>query len=170
MDPIKNVLVRTSLVGLMGVVLAACAGPSAVDSVTSPPSLESTPAPSSTIVESTTTTTEVTTTTGPTDAVPAELAGSWTTRPDDPNADRICLSLGANNYSHSVCGDPNSLGGTTSFTADTVTFTSSMMGCPGGIGTYRWELDGDSLTLTQLDPADECDIRGAQLDGQTFTR
>jgi hypothetical protein len=78
--------------------------------------------------------------------------------------------MGANNYSHSSCSDPNTLGGTLSFVGDTVTLTSSMRGCPGGIGVYQWEFDGESLSLTQLDPPDECDIRRDDLDGQTFTR
>ena len=41
--------------------------------------------------------------------------------------------------------------------------------CPSGIGTYRWNVDGDSLTLTSIRP-DECPNRAAVLDGFTFTR
>ena len=126
-------------------------------------------APATTVIKTCTTTTDAPTTTRPADAVPDELAGAWRTEPDDPSVERVCLGLGANSYSHSICGG-TSIGGTRSFDGDTVTFTSKMQGCPDGIGVYRWALDGDSLTLTELDPPDECDIRRDHLDGQTFTR
>ena len=116
-----------------------------------------------------TTTIVATTSTSPAAAVPEELAGSWRTQTDDPSVERICLGMGANNYSHSVCGG-TSIGGTLSFEGDTVTFTSKMEGCPDGVGVYRWALDGESLTFTELDPPDECDIRRDHLDGQIFSR
>ena len=166
----RSLPLRVAFVGLLGVGLAACAGAGADDSSSTSPSVESTVAQPTTTVEPGTTTTEAPTTTRPSDAVPADLAGSWRTRPDDPTNESVCLSMGANNYSHSICGDPTTLGGTLSFAGDTITFTSSMLGCPEGLGVYRWAFDGQYLSLTQLDPLDECDIRAAQLDGQVFSR
>ena len=102
------------------------------------------------------------------DAAPQELVGIWKAPSTDP-AFEICLSLGANNYSHSDCGG-TSISGTHSFDGDMVTFTSKMFGCPDGVGVYAWEFDGEVLTLTELDPPDECDIRRDHLDGRPFTR
>ena len=122
---------------------------------------------SSTVGIQNTTTTEIPVAT---DAVPDELKGSWKSQPDDETSERVCLSMGGNNYSHSICGDSVTLGGTLSFETDTVTFVSSMQGCPGGVGVYRWEFDGETLSLTQIDPPDECNIRRDQLNGASFTR
>jgi len=114
-----------------------------------------------------TTTIEVTTTVAA-DAVPSVLAGAWRAELADPNADSACLSLRGQSYTTSSCASTGG-GGTVSVEGDTITFVSSMMECPDGVGVYRWEIEGDSLTFTELDPPDACGVRRALLTGGTFT-
>lgn len=38
-----------------------------------------------------------------------------------------------------------------------------------GTGTYLWEADGDTLTMTSVEP-DECVRRAEALNGPTYTR
>jgi hypothetical protein len=135
------------------------------------------PAAATTVVETSTTdtpettpaTSEATTTSMSADAAPSVIRGTWRTELEDPNADSICLSLGANNYSLAFCGLPGG-GGTLSVQGDTITFVSSMLACPEGVGVYRWEIDGDGLTFTELDPPDPCADRRSKLEGHTYTR
>jgi hypothetical protein len=117
----------------------------------------------------TTTTAAATTTTDP-DAVPTELIGAWRSELDDPNVGRVCLSLGARNYSINFCAHPGG-GGTASVTGDTITFVSSMtMACPDGEGVYRWQIEDDRLTFTELEPPDPCVDRRDKLAVGDFTR
>lgn len=116
-----------------------------------------------------TTTTMVATTTQDPDVVPTEMIGTWRSESDDPVVGRTCLSLGARNYSINFCGYPGG-GGTASVTGDTITFVSSMTGCPEGEGVYRWQIDDEHLTLTELEPPDPCVDRRNMLTVGDFTR
>jgi hypothetical protein len=121
-----------------------------------------------TTTEAVVTTVEATTTTA-VGAVPAALAGSWRAELDDPNADSSCLSLRGTSYSASFCGLPGG-GGTVTVEGDTITFVSSMAACPDGVGVYKWEIEGDTLTFTEQDPPDACRDRRGHLVGHTYTR
>jgi hypothetical protein len=114
------------------------------------------------------TTVEVTTTIAA-DAVPSDLAGSWRTPYDHPEFDESCLNLNKNFYNAHFCGFSGG-GGTVSVSGDTITFVSSMLACPDGVGVYRWQVEGDSLTFTELDPPDACPDRRDKLVGRTYTR
>lgn len=78
--------------------------------------------------------------------------------------DQVSLSLTGTNYAASW--GPESHGGTISVTGDTITFSHSV--CQGE-WTYRWAVEGDTLTFTALEPIDPCGRR-AFLDGVTYTR
>lgn len=115
-----------------------------------------------------TTAIEVTTTLAP-DAVPSILAGAWRGSFPDPSVDGVCLTLRDNSYTAAFCGIQGG-GGTVSVVGDTITFVSSMTACPDGVGVYRWEVEGDSLTFTELDPPDVCLDRRSKLVEVTYTR
>ena len=160
-------LTRTSLAMIL-LVAAAC-GDGSGSGAANQGSTTTRPFDDTSTSADTTTTAAATTTTDP-DAVPTELIGAWRSELDDPNVGRVCLSLGARNYSINFCAHPGG-GGTASVTGDTITFVSSMtMACPDGEGVYRWQIEDDRLTFTELEPPDPCVDRRDKLAVGDFTR
>lgn len=140
--------------------LAACAAQPAATTVADTPTTLS--QVSTTIVP----TTEAPTTTLAPDAAPPEMSGRWRAELEgfEPPMDRVSLSLTDTNYA--VSWGPESQGGTISVTADMITF--SMYVCEG-VWTYRWVVEGDTLTFTALEPIDPC-TRRVFLDGVAYVR
>ena len=120
----------------------------------------------STTAETTTTTAASTTTLAP-DAAPVELSGVWRTNlgTGDQVLDNVSLTLSGNQYA--LQRGPNSATGSISVAGDTIAFFASSL-CDG-TGTYRWVVEGETLTLTVIDP-DPCGNRSLVLDGITYDR
>ncbi|HXV72835.1 MAG TPA: hypothetical protein VEB69_15710 [Acidimicrobiia bacterium] len=140
--------------------LAACAGQPAATTVAITQTTLS--QVSTTVVP----TTGAPTTTPAPDAAPPEIRGPWRAELSgfEPPMDRVFLSLNGTNYGASW--GPESQGGTISVVGDTITF--SMYVCEGA-WTYRWVVEGDTLTFTALEPIDPC-TRRVFLDGVTYVR
>jgi len=121
------------------------------------------------MVEETTTSevAETTTTLAP-DAVPPEMSGVWRTdlETGDPVMDNVSLNLSANRYL--INRGPNSAVGSISVEGDMITFSDASV-CDG-TGIYQWAIEGDTLSLTMVDPADQCSGRSQVLDGITYRR
>jgi hypothetical protein len=96
-------------------------------------------------------------------AAPEELQGNWRTAL--PDGGSVTVIIAARNYTVLRF---DTVHGKVQVDGNQIRFSDSDA-CPNGIGTYRWNVDGDSLTLTSIRP-DECPNRAAVLDGFTFTR
>ena len=97
-------------------------------------------------------------------SLPSEMEGVWRTDPGD--ADRVTLTLADTAYR--IDRGPNSGNGDISVDGDRIVFSGSSL-C-GGAGTYRWSVEGDSLTFSLEDSGDPCSGRTSVLDGVTYTR
>jgi hypothetical protein len=107
-----------------------------------------------------------TTTAAAADAAPPDLEGTWRTDRDD----RLTLTLRGTSYQLS-----SALGGSAgdiSVDGDRITFSNC--NCPDIAclepGTYQWLIEGDSLTLTSVDPVDPCSGRRDRLAEVDYTR
>jgi hypothetical protein len=96
-------------------------------------------------------------------SIPKELHAGWQTTLD--NGESVTLRLTADSYQ--ITRGPNSGSGRVDVEGDIMTFANSNL-C-AGIGTYRWLLQNDILTLTSTG-ADPCNGRSEVLAGQTFVR
>lgn len=146
---------------LLVVALAAC-GESLSEVSTVPSSPQTTEGQIETSVVPTT---EAVVTTMAADAAPPEMEGRWVAEIEGQAAphNRAELSLTGTNYG--ITWGPDSHGGTISVVGDTIYFTN--ISCEGS-GAYRWVVEGDTLTLTELEH-EPC-IRSAVLNGVTYTR
>jgi hypothetical protein len=106
-----------------------------------------------------TTTPAVTSTTLAPDAAPEELAGTWKIDIGQGVTDR--LTFRGNSYSWNF-----GAGGRISVEGDVIVFSDAIdqLACPGS-GSYRWQVEGDILTLTLLEPGDDCSVRQAHFSG-----
>lgn len=108
--------------------------------------------------------------------VPAEVVGIWETDLRDyyPDDDDICspcgpevtLTIGAEGTWRVQRAGGQASGGLSLDDGHLVFGPSTV--CPG-IGTYEWRSDGDTLTLTAVEP-DDCVRRQEALDGPTYVR
>jgi hypothetical protein len=96
-------------------------------------------------------------------STPTELHTGWQTTLD--NGESVTLRLRADSYQ--ITRGPASGSGRVDVEGDIMTFSNSNL-CDG-IGTYRWLLQNDILTLTST-RADPCSGRSEVLAGQTFVR
>jgi hypothetical protein len=92
-----------------------------------------------------------------------ELEARWRTTLD--NGEAVTLLLRVDSYR--IARGLASGTGKIAVDGDVITFSNSNL-CDG-IGTYRWSLEGDMLTLT-LTGGDPCRGRTEVLAGQTFVR
>jgi hypothetical protein len=157
----KLALSSLSLLLLVAVSCSEGTGTGTTDRATTQPSGD-TP----TTVETTTTTPTTTTTLSP-DAAPVELSGVWRTNlgTGDQVLDNVSLNLSGNQYA--IQRGPNSGTGSISVDGDTIAFFASSI-CDG-TGTYRWAVEGETLTLTAIE-SDPCGNRSLVLDGITYTK
>ena len=96
-------------------------------------------------------------------SMPTELHAGWQTTLD--NGESVTLRLRADSYQITRGADSGS--GRVDVEGDIMTFSNSNL-CDG-IGTYRWLLQNDILTLTSTG-ADPCSGRSEALAAQTFVR
>ncbi len=95
-----------------------------------------------------------------------DLVGAWEVDVQPTAAiEHVVLRLTATGYRIDREGALGS--GTMSVEGDRATFSGSAL-CQG-TGVYRWELDGETLRFTPVEP-DACPGRAAVLDGATYTR
>ena len=134
---------------VMLVVQACGAGPSIAPSVPAAPSATPLPTASPTV---------------PPDAAPLELQGRWRTM--IARGDYGTLIIGPTSYTVTH-GGPSG-GGEISVVGDVITFKNGRK-CPDVVGTYRWAIAGDTLTLTQIGEPDRCP-RADVLLAKTFQR
>jgi hypothetical protein len=105
-----------------------------------------------------------TTASGDTGAVPAELEGVW--HGEAAPGDEVDLTLRGTSYF--IARGAATGNGAVSFDGDIVRFHGSNL-CDG-MGTYRWSIERDTLTLAVTEEGDECDGRLPALDGIAFER
>lgn len=112
------------------------------------------------------TTVSVTTTTlSPLEAAPTELRGRWI---GTAGTDRVTLTLADGAYQISIPGGGSRFRPKAEYDGDTIRFLTTTDGCDQ-LGLYRWQVDGATLTLTQMGE-DPCANRRFFLGGRTFTR
>ncbi|HKZ19581.1 MAG TPA: hypothetical protein VJQ57_05660 [Acidimicrobiia bacterium] len=97
------------------------------------------------------------------DAAPPELAGRWVT---EVNGERVMLSFSGTNYAWQFVGGQG-VGGKISVEGNRIRFYSAPV--PGD-GFYEWTIDDDTLTFTELEPADVVSERQGQLTNFVFRR
>lgn len=141
------------------VVIGSCTGgPTAT---TAPPSVLPSVEPSASAPASATTVPTPSPT--PEDAAPPELVATWRTQLT--GGEQLTLTLGEQSYR--IARGPNTGSGNISVRGDRIEFSGSPL-CEG-TGTYRWALDGDSLTFSMVGTPDPCG--GVRvLDGQRYVR
>lgn len=115
---------------------------------------------------STSTTTSTTTTTLPPEQIaPTELRGRWIGM---AGADRITLTLADGSYQISIAGAGARFRPKVEYEGDTIRFLTTVDNCDQ-LAVYRWQVDGDTLTLTPVGD-DQCANRRFFLGAGTFTR
>ena len=120
-------------------------------------------APATSAAAPTTTPPPSTSTTAAADAAPPELAGRWVT---EMLGERVMLSFTGTNYAWQFVGGQG-VGGKISVEGNRIRFYDAPI--PGD-GFYEWTIDGDTLTFTELEPADVVSERQGQLTNFTFRR
>jgi hypothetical protein len=142
--------------------LIACSGAGAPSDATTAAETTST-ASSTTAPPATTTSAPVTTTTAAPDAAPPELAGIWDG--EVAPGDSVTLSLNGNSYTISRGGSAGT--GRISVEGNIIRFSGSNL-CAGE-GTYRWTIEGDTLTLEITEAGDPCGGRRDVFDGVLYS-
>lgn len=150
-------LVRHVGAGLALLLISGCAGS------TASPTPEPVTGPSAAVTAAGQTTAPSLEPTSPDTTAPAELVGSWVTQLD--SGDKLTLTL--TDKSYRLTRGPNSGSGRISVRGGEIEFSLSNL-CDG-TGTYRWSINGDSLTFTAFGPADPCGGTRV-LDGQVYVR
>ncbi len=115
--------------------------------------------------EAVTTSAAPTSTTLAADAAPPELEGLW--KVDAGQGETLRITFRGNSYSWA-----HGAGGHISVNGDVIEFSDAMdqISCPGS-GSYRWQIEGEILTFTLLEPGDDCSVRQAHFaDGKEYYR
>ncbi len=120
-------------------------------------------APATTTLSPNTSASPPSTTARAADAAPPELAGRWVT---EINGERVLLSFTGTNYAWQFVGGQG-VSGKISVEGNRIRFYDAPV--PGD-GFYEWTIDGDTLTFTELEPADVVSERQGQLTNFTFRR
>ena len=146
------------MTGVLLVGLIACAGPA--PGADAPTSTVATSAPATTVTsEAVTTSAAPTSITLAPDAAPPELEGLW--KVDAGQGETLRITFRGNSYSWA-----HGAGGRISVNGDVIEFSDAIdqISCPGS-GSYRWQIEGEILTFTLLEPGDDCSVRQAHFAG-----
>jgi hypothetical protein len=119
--------------------------------------------PSSNSTAEGTATVSGTTTSAGADAPPPELQGVWHA---ERSGDRVDLNIRGTLYfiNHGAFG----ASGTASVEGEIIRFESGSV-CDG-VGTYRWTIEGDTLTFAVTEAGEPCDGRLEAFDGVRYER
>jgi hypothetical protein len=142
---------------LLVLALAACTSPAS-----QPPTTAATASPTSVPTASATPTVTPKPTASPRAPAPAELQGRWRTVINEH--DKPVLTLDDFHYTIERLGIGT---GSTTVDGDQIVFYGSNL-CQGE-GTYRWSIDGETLTLSPVGP-DPCENRADAIRNRPFSR